>query len=90
MLWRHSARGRSRRIWSSWRLLVAEAKGGEGLGKTAAHGTPLGCCVLFVGDPEASFTLSWSCLGTDAHLKAPCKEELQQLHTSHRLLIFTE
>lgn len=41
------------------------------------HGTPPGCCVFFVGDSEASFTLSWSCLGTDVHLQASCKGKLQ-------------
>lgn len=38
-----------------------------------SHGTPPGHCVFFMGDSEASFALSWSCLGTDAHRQTSCK-----------------
>lgn len=52
--------------------MTAGGRGQQGLralaGRTVDHSAPPGHHVL-TGDPEASVTLSWSCLGTETTRK---------------------
>lgn len=64
---------RTKEAWCSWEDLVSPVttggRGQRGLGvvagRTVDHSPTPGHHVLFMGDPEASFTLIWSCLGTE-------------------------